>query len=706
MSIHFQADLGLFVLDTINSTYAMQVNYRNRLVHVYWGGSLPRPEDLPVGEQLQYYPFEEEEKKLRVNEEFVGWGGYFFDEPCLKVVFANGVRDLSLRYESHEITVDNKVETLQIILKDEVYPFQVRLKYQIYPDCDIIDRSCTLENQGSDPIRVENAQSAVWHLPRGRGYRLTHMAGKWAGEHQIERVPLTQAKVLLESRRGISGPDANPWFAIDEGGQATETCGRVWFGALQWSGNWKITVEVNRLDQTRVTGGINDFDFSWNLKPGGSFQTPVFSGGFTDNGFGQASRILHKYQIDHILPPAKAHELRKVIYNSWEVFWFDINVDQQMKLAERAAELGAEVFVVDDGWFGARDDDQAGLGDWNPSPKKFPNGLTPLIQKVNSLGLDFGLWVEPEMVNPDSDLYRAHPDWVLHFPTSQRTENRNQLVLNFAREDVREFAYGFLDRLLTDYNIKHLKWDMNRYLSEPGWPEAAIEDQQSVWVHYVLNLYDVFRRLQAKHPQVIFENCCSGGGRVDLGMVRYTDISSRSDDADPLDALKLHEGFTQAYAAKTSLGCIGTIPNGINNRTTPLSYRAHVNMLGAIQISINLFTCSNEEFQQLKNLVALYKEIRPIVQNGNLFRLVSPWQQPYMAASYVTHDRSQAVLFVLGQSMQFRKILPRIRLAGMDPDRLYTVEGYKPMSGKALMEVGIEVCLIGDFDSHVIRISG
>lgn len=705
MSIVFQANLGLFILNTSNSTYAMQVNSRKRLVHVYWGSSIPRAEDLPVGEQLQFYPFEEEEKKFRVNEEYAGWGGYFFDEPCLKVKFADGVRDLSLLYASHEIIDDHSSQTLRILLRDESYPLQVTLVYQLYPDSDIVDRCCVLENFGRDPISLENVQSGVWYLPRGRGYRLTHLAGKWAGEHQIERIPLTQSKVVLEGRRGISGPDANPWFAIDESGQATESSGRVWFGALHWSGNWKMTIEVNRLDQTRITGGINDFDFSWSLKPGEVFQTPVFSGGYTDGGFGQASRMLHKYHLG-LLPRAKAQDLRKVVYNSWEVFWFDINVEQQMALAERAAELGAEVFVVDDGWFGARDHDRAGLGDWVPSPKKFPNGLTPLIEKVNSLGMDFGLWVEPEMVNPNSDLYRAHPDWVLNFPTRPRTENRSQLVLNLAREDVREFAFGFLDKLLTENNIKHLKWDMNRYLSEPGWPETAQEDQQRVWVEYVRGLYSIYQRLNEKHPQVIFENCCSGGGRVDLGMARYTDVASRSDDADALDALKLHEGFTQAYPAKISMGSISGVPNGINNRSTPLRYRAHVNMMGAVQIGLNLFTCTPEEFQQLRELVSLYKQIRPIVQHGDLYRLVSPRQQPYMSTAYVARDKSEAVLFVLGQSMQFRNILPRIRLAGLDPNRIYSVEGYKAMSGKALMEVGIEICLTGDYDSQVIRIRG
>ena len=706
MPTQYSEKLKLFMLDTVNTTYAMEVNEANNLIHLYWGGKVSSPEDLPKGETLQYYPFEARDRKLRANEEYAGWGGYFFDEPSLKVTFSDYVRDLALKYEGYRVERGEGTEKLVVTLKDEYYPFKVHLQYKIYHGLDIIDRNCILENAGKKPVTVESAQSARWHVPRGKNYRLTHMSGKWGGEYQLERIKLTQSKVVLEGRRGVSGPDNNPWYALDFGGIADEVQGRVWFGALQWSGNWKIVAEVNRYEQTRVTGGINDFDFSWNLKGGEKFTTPVFTGGYTDKGFGEASRILHRYQRKFLVPKSKAYKLRPIMWNSW-VYRFDINEKKLMEAAERCAKIGVELFVVDDGWFSTRDNDRSGLGDWYPSKTKFPNGLKPLIDKVNSLGMDFGIWVEPEMVNPDSELYRKHPDWVLHFPTRKRTTSRNQLVLNFAREDVKEFAYDFVDRLLSEHNIKYLKWDMNRYFSEPGWPSVPPEEQRSVWVGYVLNLYDVFERLQKKFPDVFFENCSSGGARMDLGMARITDMANPSDNWDSLDVLKMYEGYTQVYLPNgydTGFGVVSG-PGGVNRRYVPMRYMAHVAMLGACFTGGDILKATEEELEKMKRYVEFFKDIRPVVQNGDLYRLASAYSNPYMAVNFVSQDKSRVVLFVLGQFIQFRRPMPRIRPQGLDPNKVYHVEGYKPMFGKDLMEIGVEVDLVGDYDSKVIRIN-
>ena len=277
---------------------------------------------------------------------------------------------------------------------------------------------------------------------------------------------------VLESRLGHTGHNVNPWFAIDKG-EANEQSGSVWFGALAWSGNWRISVEQTPYKQVRVTGGFNTFDFSWPLKPGEQLETPAFYAGYSGHGFGEASRLLHKLEIDDIEPHGAKARARPVLYNSWEATEFNVNEAGQTALAQKAAKLGVELFVMDDGWFGKRNTDHAGLGDWVPNPQKFPNGLGGLIKAVNDLGMDFGLWVEPEMVNPDSDLYRAHPDWVMNFPGRPRSELRNQLVLNMARDDVKEYIFGALDKLATTYNLRYFKWDMNRIFSEPGWPEGG-----------------------------------------------------------------------------------------------------------------------------------------------------------------------------------------------------------------------------------------
>jgi alpha-galactosidase len=300
------------------------------------------------------------------------------------------------------------------------------------------------------------------------------------------------------------------------------------------------------MQQVRVTGGFNPFDFGYRLKPGDQLETPPFYAGFTNGGMGGASRMLHRFERQSILPGGESARLRPVLYNSWEATEFDVSEAGQLALAEKASKLGVERFVIDDGWFGQRKTDHAGLGDWYVNKEKFPHGLKPVIDGVHALGMDFGIWVEPEMINPDSDLYRKHPDWAMNFPGRPRTEARNQLLLNLAREDVKDYVFQWLDQLVSDNDIAFLKWDYNRNWSEPGWDAVAPEDQKKIYVAYVHNLYDILDRLRAKHPKLEIESCSGGGGRVDLGILRYTEEVWPSDNTDALDRLTLQDGFTQA----------------------------------------------------------------------------------------------------------------------------------------------------------------
>lgn len=701
MAITFDDDLEVFAIYTENTTYAFQLR-EQRPLHLFWGEGHLLPADLPIDEQVASHRHEESVRVERHKEEFAAAGGYQFGQPSLKVQFEDGVRDLDLRFSSwssEATTADS--ETLVVSLRDAHYPVTVQLYYRTYADSDLIDRWTVIDT--GVPLTVEAVMSASWYPRGGRGHRLTHLSGRWGAEHRIERLPLTQTRVVLDSRHGVSGHDANPWFAIDEAGAATEETGRVWFGALHWSGNWMITVEQDRWDQVRVTGGYNTFDFQTRLGPGEQHTTPVFTGGFTTGGFGAASRMLHRYHRSRLLPKHWAAQARPVIFNSWEVFWFDINAGQQMRLAELAAQAGAEVFVVDDGWFRGRHDDTAGLGDWEPDPNKFPEGLLPLSREVQRLGMTFGLWVEPEMISRDSDLYRDRPDWTIGFPTREGTEVRNQLVLNLARDDVREWTATWLTRLIRDNEIGYLKWDMNRYITEPGYLGASGQDTR-LWIDYVRNLYAVFAQLKETFPSLLIENCCSGGGRADFGLAPYTDLVSRSDNGDALDMLKLHEGYTQAYAPITAGGGIGENPNGINGRIAPLTYRAHAGMLGAFHISVNLTTMRGDEFEKLVELVRVYKSIREIVHFGDLHRVASAWEGPYAVYQYVTPDRDRSVVLAFGQALQFQHIIPAQRLRGLDPDATYDVEGYKPMTGRALMSLGLPLELRGDFDSRLVRI--
>src|SRR6185369_311136 len=437
----------------------------------------------------------------------------------------------------------------------------VELHYSVDAATGVLGRSAVIVNRTKAPLTIEQAAAASWNLPAGNDYRLRYLSGRWAAEWTLNEQNVAPGKTVLESRRGSTGHQNSPWFAIERGESRDEETGEVWFGALAWSGSWSISVEQDQLRQVRVIGGFNAFDFAYRLAPGEKLTTPEFYGGYSHDGVGGASRLLHRFEVSRILPLAPYPRPRPVVYNSWEATEFKVNEPGQEALAEKAASIGVERFVMDDGWFGQRKDDHAGLGDWYVNKDKFPNGLKPLIDKVHAVGMDFGLWVEPEMVNPDSDLYRKHPDWVLNFPGRPRTELRNQLVLNLARNDVRDYVLGFLDDLLKQNDIAFLKWDYNRNWSEPGWDAAATEDQKKVYVAYVENLYSILRELRARHPKVEIESCSGGGGRVDLGIMHLTDEIWTSDNTDPFDRLSMQDGFTYAYTPGIMMAWVTDSPN-------------------------------------------------------------------------------------------------------------------------------------------------
>jgi alpha-galactosidase len=703
--VRYVPDLRVWVLSTGRTTYVMGLNEREELQTLYWGGKLASDHDLSTARShAEHASFDSSE--TMTNLEYPGWGGRYYNEPALKVTLASGVRDLVLKYAAQEIRGD----TLEIRLKDIQYDLFVKLIYKVFPGEDIICKQAVIENRTPQLVTVESAQSGVWYVPEGEGYRLTYLTGRWANETQLIREPIHPGKKVLESRRGNTSHNLNPWFAIDAGGEADEEQGRVWFGALGWSGNWKLVVEETpAAHQVRVTGGYNDFDFSWPLKPGESLGTPPYYGGFTSRGFGEASRLLHRFERDQLLPDRAHPEVRPVLYNSWEATTFDVDEAGQKVLAEKAAKLGAELFVMDDGWFGKRNDDHAGLGDWYVNPQKFPHGLQPLISYVNSLGMDFGLWFEPEMVNPDSDLYRQHPDWAMNFPGRPRSEARNQLVLNLAREDVKEYIFGVLDKILSENKIKYIKWDMNRHFGEPGWPEAPLAEQKEIWVKYVRNVYEIIDRLRARHPSLDIEACSGGGGRVDLGILERVNIVWTSDNTEAFDRLGIQEGFSLAYTPKVMSAWVTDVPN-LNGRSTPLSYRFLVAMQGALGIGANLNKWSPEDFALATRMISTYKSIRETVQQGDLYRLCSPREGALTANQYVSANGKQAVLFAFLHSQQYLRPVHALCLRGLDENASYrvkrldekVVEKQQVLSGSFLMHHGLNLNLEGDYDSTLV----
>jgi len=702
--IQYDAATRVFRIDAADSTYSMGINDAGQVQTLYWGKRLATSDHLSAAHAGRS-PSSFDPPINTTPQDYVAWGGGLYVEPDLKVTFPDGNRDLVLQYVSHRIDGGDLFLTMKDISR-EIY---VTLEYQPDAETGVVRRSATIENRTDGPVTIEQVFSATWNLPRGNDYRLRYLTGRWAAEWNVREQPIHPGKTVLESRRGSTGAQNSPWFAIDHVGDNDPEHGSVWFGALGWSGSWEIAVEQDQVQQVRVSGGPNSFDFAYRLQKGQKFQTPYFYGGYSSAGIGGASRLMHRLEIDSILPQAPHPALRPVLYNSWEATEFSVNEAGQMALAEKAASIGVERFVMDDGWFGERNNDRAGLGDWTVNPQKFPHGLKPLIEKVHGLGMSFGLWVEPEMVNPNSNLYRQHPDWVLNFPGRPRSEGRNQLVLNLARQEVRDYVFQALDKLLSENSIDFLKWDYNRNWSEPGWPQAAPEDEKAVYIGFVRNVYGIMTQLRAKYPKLEIESCSGGGGRVDLGIMHLTDEVWPSDNTDAFDRLLIQNGFTYAYTPGVMMAWVTDSPTWVNHRTLSLDYRFLSSMQGSLGIGANLNKWTPEDFATAKKMVAQYKTIRETVQRGSLYRLISPANgSEHSVTEYVSRDGLQTVVFAFLHSSQEHYPFPRIYLHGLEPAAVYRVTALDGQlardtpaeaSGAWWMQHGIDVNLQGDFQA-------
>ncbi len=702
-AIRFDAKRKVFLLQTQRSSYAFGVGAGALLTNLHWGGRIERLDDVPEPLETHYFHQASSARRAQYSRaEYPASAEGFHLEPCLKVERPDALVDLRLTLDSHTIEENH----LRVVLKAAGYPFFVTLHYRVYPEFDLIDRWVEVANEGGEPVVIENLHSAVWYVPHTHKYRLTHLAGTWCAEWQVRREMLEQGEKVLESRNGISGHQHVPFFALDQDGLASEKSGAVWFGTLQWSGSWKMIVEQDEHHQVRVSGGYNDYDFALELAPAQRHRTPVFTAGFTRGGFGEASRLLHRYQRKHLYPRNMLDVEVPIVYNTYGSIRRERVTEQNvMALIPRAAEIGVEMFIIDAGW-------QTAIGEWTVHAEKFPRGLKPVIDEVRRHGMEFGLWIEPERVMHDARLFGEKDEWLF-------AKNKRDAMLILSRRDVLEYVYGEMARLLRENDIRYLKLDFNRYFEIPNVP-----DRRSMRTRYTENFYELFARLRKEFPNVFFENCASGSGRPDLKMDEYFARINRCDNQDTLDCIRLQEGFTYLHPAYMAGGA-GHISYDItymmNHRDAPFRFMAHVGMMGWLATSLPLDKATPEEMAELKGYFALFKQIRHITCRGEIHRLASLREHPYAAFEFVLPDASEALLFVFGHGLQFGQRIPNLLLEGLDPDKVYEIEThgeresprdiYLPKarpkltarSGRGLMEIGMPVDLFGDCDSRVMH---
>jgi len=693
--IAFDSAEKVFSLFTAASCYVLWVGDDGRLIHVGSApvGSMGEARRLGMRGISAYTDTMQGWDRQEDREEFSVLGDTSYHDVAMAAqfpepggplvpgeVFSGSVRDVRLRYVSHRIAEDEEPgsapghglntrvrqprQTLIIHLRDTLYDFSVELFYRLTPEQDIFERWVEIRNDTSHTVQLTRLAFACLHLPRS-ATALVSLTGGAGREFQRTRYELAQGTLLFEHCGLNTGHAHNPVFCAHRPGQADEEHGDVFFGALAFSGNWSLRFETLPNGTTRVLGGYELLDFGMSLAPGQSHRTPAMLFGWSSEGIGGASRKMHRYLRERILPDTGD---RPVLYNSWEATGFDVREDHQLELARRAASMGVELFCVDDGWFGGRAHSAAGLGDWSPRASAFPGGLKAFAEKIRALGMRFGLWVEPEMVNPDSDLYRAHPDWVLHYPGRPRTEARNQLVLDFGRPEVIEHLLRCLSNLVAEFGVDFLKWDMNRYATEAGSVAG-----QSVGYSHARGLYRIMDELRRRHPGLEIQTCSGGGGRVDPGIFARCDQAWISDNTDAHERVGIQEGYTLAYPARTMECWVTAEKNPLTQRISDLALRFDVAMRGALGIGARLDELTAGEIAGFRQQIAFYKRIRSVVQNGDLFRLDEVGRASASVWLFVSANRAQAVFSSIILATPHGQLRGPFRLCGLDASLSYRV---------------------------------
>ncbi len=728
MSISYDPSHQIFHLQSSGMSYALQIVKNKYLAHLYWGKRLRLGKLdylLQFAERTSFCanpdPGDPSFSLDTLPQEYPGYGNSDFRMPAFQVQLENGSTLVDFHYQAHRIIpgkpaleglpatyVENPQEatSLEIELDDPVCGLTLLLTYTVYENRNAMTRSVRFIHNGTSRLKILRVLSMSIDFPDA-GYDLLHLEGGWARERQLERRPLLSGSQGIESRRGSSSHQHNPFLALLRK-DSTEDYGEVYGFSLVYSGSFLGQVEVDQFKTTRIAMGINPFDFSWLLEPGASFQTPEVVMVYSAEGLGGMSRTYHQLYRTRLCRGAYRDQERPILINNWEATYFDFNAEKIEEIAKKAGELGIELFVLDDGWFGKRNNDKSSLGDWFVNTEKLPGGLGDLIQRVANHGLQFGLWFEPEMISPDSELYRAHPDWCLHIGNRPSTQARAQLILDLSRDDVCRAVTQMLTNILASHPIGYVKWDMNRNMTEIGSSKLPPERQRETAHRYMLNLYKMMDTLTGSFPEILFEGCSGGGGRFDPGMLYFMPQIWTSDDTDAVARLKIQYGTSIVYPAITMGSHVSAVPNHQLMRETSLEIRGHVACSGCFGYELDLNKLDPAEQQLVQKQVAFYKEIRHVVQFGDYYRILSPFEGNEAAWIFVTNDKTEAVAFYFKVLAQPNPPLRRIRLKGLDPGRDYRIDGETGIfAGDELMNAGINIPLpklLGDFQSVCWRI--
>lgn len=638
-----------------------------------------------------------------LNQEYPSYGSGDMRHPAIDILQENGSHVVHFTYQSHEMITgkpslkdlpatyvedDQEASTLLIYLYDEVIETKLVLSYTIYENLSVLTRNAYIENCGTQKLILNQAMSMSLDLP-DMEYEMIELTGAWSRERSIKNRKIEHGIQSVYSLRGCSSHNFNPFIALKRE-NCDEYDGEVLGFSLVYSGNFLAQVEVDTYHVTRVTMGIHPHTFSWPLGQGESFQTPEVVMVYSHDGLNHMSQTYHQLYQKRLARGMYRDQVRPILVNNWEGTYFDFNEDKLLDIAKTAQKLGIELFVLDDGWFGKRHNDTAGLGDWYPNLDKLPAGIKGLSQKINNLGMKFGIWFEPEMVNKDSDLYRMHPEWTFETPNRHTSHGRNQYVLDFSNSEVVDYIYGLMAKVIQESHIDYIKWDMNRCMSEVYSSVHTAQGQGKVMHEYILGVYRLYNMLTTNFPEILFESCASGGARFDPGMLYYAPQCWTSDDTDAIERLKIQYGTSMVYPISSMGSHVSAVPNHQVFRNTPLKTRADVAYFGTFGYELDLCKLSSDEQQQILEQVKFMKEYREVIQFGSFYRLKSPFEGNETVWIVVSQDQNTAIVGYYRPLQEVNQGYRRVQLMGLDPDKKYHVSIHDiDCYGDELMNVGL-----------------